>query len=114
MARWFWLCALLPACLLVSACRDGRAPKTVKVSGTVNLDGKPLSEGEIAFVGGPGTIPDILPVKNGTFEGPAKPGKVKVEIRAFRKGKLPDSVTEASGEPKENYLPARFNDESKL
>jgi hypothetical protein len=107
--------ALLFALFLVVGCSSGpKTEPTAKVSGTVNLNGKPMNEGEISFVGDAGTVPDILPVSGGTFEGAVKLGKKRVEIRAYRPGKPPPSATEPAGDVKENYLPDRFNDNSKL
>ena len=60
------------------------------------------------------------PVQNGSFKGPVKPGKKRVEIRAYR-----DAKSQAAGDMykgqempggagKENYLPGRFNTESTM
>ncbi|MCC6417971.1 MAG: hypothetical protein IT429_06935 [Gemmataceae bacterium] len=111
MLRWFGLCTLLPAILITVGCSSsGEQPVTV--SGTVHLDGKPLPEGTIAFVGEPGTSPDVLSIKNGVFEGSAFVGKKKVEISAYRAVKASPTATDTS--PQENYIPARFNAESFL
>jgi hypothetical protein len=115
MVRCLGSLALLTAVLLSIGCSSGpKVEPTAKVSGTVNLDGKPMNDGEISFVGEPGTIPDILPVNAGAFEGSVKLGKKRVEIRAYRAGKPPPTATEPAGEIKENYLPDRFNDNSTL
>ncbi len=113
MARWFCLCILLTASLLPLGC-SSKGDDTVGVSGTVNLDSKPLSEGTITFAGDPGTVPAVLTVKNGSFEGQVKPGKKKVQIMAYKATKAPPTATETTDEFKENYIPARFNTESKL
>jgi hypothetical protein len=87
--------------------------ESVKISGTVNVDGKPLPEGSISFVGDQGTVPDVLTIQNGAFEGKVKPGKKKVEIRGFRAAKAPPTATEPE-DFKENYIAEEFNAKSKL
>jgi hypothetical protein len=115
MARWLLLGCVLSVVSLVSGCSGGGSTeKTVKISGTVNLDTKPLDDGDITLIGEGGTAPDVLPIKNGKFEGEAKLGNKRVEIRANRMGK-PTKMgdIEIPGTP-ENYLPDRFNTESKM
>jgi hypothetical protein len=117
MTRWLWLCGFLGAVVFLGGCGP-EAPKTVKVSGTVNLDDKPLPEGEVTLVGASGTVPDVFLVKEGKFQGQAKPGKVKVEIRVYKEAKPPpkDGTEAGPNAPpsRENILPARFNTESTL
>jgi hypothetical protein len=79
----------------------------------VNLDGKPLPDGSIMLLGD-GEAPANLPIKDGKFAGEAKPGKKRVEIRAYKMGqptKMGDQVIEAS---KENFLPSEYNSASKI
>jgi hypothetical protein len=104
--------------MFLSGCGKSGPPST-KVSGTVTLDGKALADGEVMFVqAAAGYTPDILPVKDGKFEGTAKQGKVKVEFRAYRDVPPPtgaDVTEEAKATPnKVNYLPARYNTETTL
>jgi hypothetical protein len=116
MVRWFSLGCVFSALVFLGGC-DSK-PKTVTVSGTVNLDGKPLPEGEVTLVNAAGLPPDVLPVKDGKFSGPAKPGKVKVQIRVYKEGPPPpkDGTQPAPDSPPSivNTLPARFNDETTL
>jgi hypothetical protein len=114
MTRWFSLGCVLCLFCLPLGCGSGSGPAPVAMSGTVELDGKPLDDGSITLSGEAGDVPETFPVKNGKFEGKATPGKKRVEIRAFRQGKatkMGDTIIE--GGP-ENYLPDRFNTESKL
>lgn len=87
-------------------------PPVFPVAGVVSLDGVPLAEGEIYFVL-PGDPPTILPIKDGRFEGKTQAGVHRVEICAYRprsgKAEMPGMTL-----PPENYLPARYNSESKL
>jgi len=74
----FLVCVLGALCSL-GGCKAKETP--VSVSGTVNLDGKPLDDGTLTLAGESGSTPDTLPVKNGKFEGQVKTGKKRVEIR---------------------------------
>jgi len=116
MIRWLSPgCAIALFCALVflTGC-SGPKDKPVSVSGTVDLDGKPLSEGTITLLGEGGTAPTKLDIKEGKFEGMATPGKKRVEIRAFRPGKATKMGTETIEAGPENYLPAAYNSESKM
>jgi hypothetical protein len=104
MARWFLLCCVLGTFCFLSGC--SRDPQ-VTVSGTVEIDGKPLPDGNITLVGEPGVPPVVLAVKDGKFEGRATPGKKRVEIQGLRPGKL--KMADKTYEVSDNYLPARFN-----
>jgi len=84
------------------------------VSGLVYLDGMPLKEGSLILLGEGGLPPEMFAVKDGKFEGQAKPGKKRVEIRAFRPGKdtqMGDKIIPGSPE---NYLPERYNTSSTI
>jgi hypothetical protein len=118
MARWFWLGCLFSALVFLNGCAPP-GPKTMKVSGTVLLDDEPLPDGEVTLAGEGGMVPDVFPVKNGKFEGQAKPGRVKVQIRAYREAPPPpkDGTEPAKGSPKparENIIPRHYNDETTL
>ncbi|HJZ57140.1 MAG TPA: hypothetical protein VKE74_19375 [Gemmataceae bacterium] len=116
MIRWWHGPGLvLCVCLLAGGCSSAnKAEKKVQVSGKVNIDGKPLPDGDITFTGEPGTIPDSLPVKNGTFEGTVKLGRKKVEIRAYKTEKAPPTATGGVTETQVNYIPDRYNTRSTL
>ncbi len=106
--------------MAVLICGCGHSKKelpTYGVSGTVNLDGKPLAEGEIYFVTKETGQIDIVPVKDGKFEGDAKAGSRRVEIRAYNieTPKPPADMPDLKMEPtKTNYLPAKYNTNSTL
>ena len=113
MARCFTFFCVLACVSLVGCAGDGTV-KTVSVSGTVELDGKPLEDGAVALFGEVGTTPNTLTVTHGKFEGPATPGNKTVQIRAFKLGeatKMGDTIIEA---PKVNFLPSKYNTESKI
>ncbi|MCI0462189.1 MAG: hypothetical protein L0Z62_34995 [Gemmataceae bacterium] len=114
MARWFLLGCVLGVLCSLTGCSKSEEPP-VTVSGTVNLDGKPLDDGSVTLFGEGGAVPEgPFPVKGGKFEGQAKPGKKKVSIHAYRPGektKMGDEWIEAGNV---NYLPDRFNTNSKI
>src|ERR1700758_4058464 len=112
MARWLILgCILCTVCCLVGC---SSKPQPVAVTGTVELDGQPLDDGSITLFPDGGGAAEKFTVKNGKFEGQALPGKKKVEIHAFKQGeptKMGDKIIPA---PLVNYIPAKYNTESKI
>jgi hypothetical protein len=110
MTRWcYGLGIALAVCFLGGGCSDSKAEKTSQVSGKVELDGKPLPDGSIMFVGDPGTVPDSLPIKDGDFSGKVKVGKKKVAIQAYKTEPPPPGATGDVKEVKVNYLPDRYS-----
>jgi hypothetical protein len=110
-----WIAALV---LLAAGCSESGIPRA-EVHGKVTLDGKPIPQGDIRFVptSGPvwsAKIKDGIYTTAGTKGVPV--GQLRVEIQAFR---TPPNFTlpaDGSGDgiPMEQYLPAKFNLESKL
>lgn len=89
-------------------------PEKHPVSGTVTLDGKPLSFGTIFFVDADDDPPRryIAEIVDGTFEANSTPGKKKVEIRATQ-----PTTTTGGGNPAEaapELIPARYNAQTTL
>jgi hypothetical protein len=103
---------VLFAFVIAIGCSSGPpqlAQATVK--GTVKLDGKPMESGDVMFAL-PGEPPDTIKVNNGAFEGKAKIGKARIEIRSYKEGKetkMGDTIIPASPE---NFIPAKWNTES--
>jgi hypothetical protein len=116
MLRRLLCFAPLAALLGMAAGCGSDVEKTYPVSGTVTLDGEPLADGEIYFVTPATGQIDILSIENGKFAGEAKAGSRRVEIRAYRviEAQAADMPGYDPGESKENYLPAKYNDESTL
>lgn len=87
------------------------APARTSVSGTVTLDGKPLSTGEIKFVpvDGKGTT-DAGFIKDGKFTVQVAAGERKVEISSQQElpTKAPDGLPNYG-----NVIPKEYNNESK-
>jgi hypothetical protein len=111
---WHRLGLLLTIALLVTGCSSKKGEPKFKVSGTVEMDGKPLPDGEITFMGEPGTIPASFTVSNGNFEGELTAGKKKVEVRSYKTEPAPKSATGGASESKVNIIPDRFNSNSAL
>jgi hypothetical protein len=115
MARWMMTVGLLAMLTVPTGCGGGGAnapAPRVTVAGTVQLDGKPLDEGEIQFIS---KIPATLPIKNGKFEGQAEVGEARVEIRKYKVGEPIMMDGKPFGDPvKENILPAKYNSETTL
>jgi len=121
MVRQCWCFCLVVLCFAPCGCQPSSPHKeeTYPVSGTVTLDGEPLAEGDIHFITKETASLDVLPIQGGRFEGQAKAGKRRVEIKAYRTEK----PAETSGQPtmpgadqptRVNYIPARYNTESTL
>ena len=107
MVRRIWLVCVGMAVVGACGCGDAKKPPPVPVKGTVNLDGKPLADGEIGFASG-GDPAVILPIKDGAFSGNAPVGKDHVDVRAFKQG--PPLSTDPTNAPtKTNIIPDRFN-----
>jgi hypothetical protein len=116
VARWLSL-SVLGLLLVLAGCgkKDPVGPKSVKVGGTVKLDGQPMKEGDLTLFNSLGFPPDKFAVKDGKFEGTAKVGKMRVEVRAYREPKKPATPIPSESKPTpENFLPERYNTESTL
>ena len=108
------VCSVIVALVLIGSvgCTPTAKPPTMTaVKGTVNLDGKPMPDGEISFAL-PGQVPTTMPVQNGAYSGQAGVGKNRVEIRAYRAGTPVKMGDQTFGGDKENYLPAKYNSAS--
>ena len=108
------------AALLVFAgigCSEAEGPDRVSVSGTVTVDGKPLSEGEIMFRPEDKTLAaEAVKVIDGEFSGEVIPGPKRVEIRGYETvtPDLPANAPEAGTPIQKQILPPRYNDKSEI
>ncbi len=117
MSRLFpgWTVRLALVFVSLTGCNGEVAgDPTYAVQGTVTLDGDPLSEGEIYFVSAATGQVDILPIRNGQFQGEATAGSRSVQIMAYRETMQAPMPGEAPEPSLENYLPARYHAESVL
>ncbi|MDB5342837.1 MAG: hypothetical protein JWP89_1214 [Schlesneria sp.] len=118
MQNWMKSGSLLLMLVVIAGCSNGSAGKkplpTAAVSGTVELAGKPLEDGEIKLLV-QGESPSVIAIKAGKFSGNASVGDNHVEIRGFRTGKPIMMNDTPVGEPiRENYIAEQFNDRSTL
>lgn len=116
----------LPLALLATilcGCGKTAGLDKVVVSGTVTLDGQPISNGEIRFVPAPGTVGPISggPIKDGAYvakgKGGVPLGEHTVEIKAYRpmtKGPGQSASANPEGGPAEQYLDKRYNEQTTL
>jgi hypothetical protein len=112
MFRFFSLLGLCVAVVLVSGCNKTPKDQSVPVQGQVNLDGKPMSDGDVYF-SLQGMPPSVMAVTNGTYSGQARVGQNRVEVRAYKVG--PPISTDPDKKPtKLNYLPPKWNAKSEL
>lgn len=112
--KYLGLFPLVALIVVLTGCGDATGKKKlaeVQVSGKVTIDKQPLADGELMLVQD-GTYPLIIEIKNGSFSGKAYAGNNRVEIRAYKAG--PPMSTDPEKKPtKVNYIPTRYNDQSK-
>lgn len=99
------------------------------VEGEVTVNGEPLPEGTIVFVGLDGTAPSAgAAIVDGAYAVPAAQGPVagdyQVQVRAFRRtgrrvwdgmgDERASSLAKHMVEEMEAFVPARYNDQSEL
>jgi len=88
-------------------------PKQSEVSGTVLIDGLPLSDGEIIFEAiDNSTTPAGGPISEGKYNVRIQPGPKKVKIQGSRPVSKPDPMMGAGA--KEKRLGAEYNEKSTL
>lgn len=107
----FSLGALVFASTLLVGCGPNE-PIAVEVSGTVTLNGQPMTDGKITFFP-PGEGPTEMDIVNGSFTGKAKEGLNVVRIGQYVKGPVPPSMPDMEP-PLINTLPPRYNTQSTL
>ena len=120
--QWHWcrLSMWAIGLLVLAGCggHDGRRA----IEGTVTLDGEPLAKGTITFRPQPGTSSPTAgaTISGGRFSVPGDKsvlaGTFRVEIIATRKTgkKSQDPILGIMVDEVEQYLPARYNQQSEL
>lgn len=109
-----WSVGLLVAAILVAGgCRRDAGPVKEVVSGTVTLDGKPLSKGDVIFSPEAANLPaDAGKLQDGRYSFRAVAGRHRVVIRAVSDKPM---VTSPVDPPVfESIVPARYNDATTL
>jgi hypothetical protein len=94
--KLFLLTAMVATC---TGCGGSSGPEKVAVSGVVSVDGKPVTQGTIAFVSLEGGRTTATQIKDGVYgiprgDGPF-PGPQKVTIQAFEKTGKTITVTKS-------------------
>jgi hypothetical protein len=83
------------------------APQSVSVKGTVTLDTKLVSTGEIYFAKGTNSS-SAIEIKDGTFTGEVPPGQYKVEVFVYVEG--PKTPGKYGGQgSKTNIAPQKYS-----
>ena len=106
-------------CFAFTGCGQSSDFDKVVVTGRVTLDGQPIPNGEIRFIPDAGTKGPISggPIKDGAYKaegrGGVPVGEHVVEIRAYRPQGGPQAAA-AEGGPAEQYLAAKYNDQTTL
>ena len=109
----------------VSGCGGPSPPVTAPVAGTVSYDGKPIVDGSITFAAVDGSCaPNVLQIAEGRYEGRVVVGEKRIEIRAMRQAERTGSAATGPGGDDgpggdegpvlENFIPAAYNDASRL
>ena len=97
---------LLLFLLAAVGCSDS-AGKAMPVSGTVTLDGTPISEGSITFRPVDARQrPESADIDNGQFSLNLPPGKSRVEVHASRRSSAPPVA--GMGPTMEDYIPEQY------
>jgi len=102
----------LAACCL-AGCRGETGPAKYTVSGTVTLDGKQLSNGDVSFYPVAGNLPAAAgKLQDGRYTFRAVAGQHRVVIRAVSDKPI---ITSPIDPPRyESIVPARYNDATTL
>lgn len=124
MPRSLRAAVVLTAALVVSSAGCGRSgPERFSLKGRVTFDGAPLAEGDILLLPASGTQAPTVSgrIENGEFNIPADRGPMAgdytVAISAERKtGRKvqADILGSATTEQYEQYIPARYNEQTTL
>jgi hypothetical protein len=104
--------------LLLSGCSsEPEGPAMFTVTGTVNFDGAPVTDGRIQFRKADGDTKAFSgEIKDGSYSLETEAGKMTVEITASRPtGKFDNSNPDDPPQPiGEMYIPAKYNSETTL
>lgn len=113
MRSLLWTRLLLILVLFAAlGCREPEGPPVFEISGTVNMDGKPLNEGKIVFRTVATGAFEELPIKEGLFQGKVTTGVRRVEINKYLMKMVGEGP--AAGEVQENIVSEKFNLNSEL
>jgi hypothetical protein len=105
----------LSCCLPLLGCSDGKS----SVSGTVTLDGQPITRGAVTFVKQDGELArEGAVIQDGRFQATLPTGKYKLELNGQKVvGKRKQKAFDGSDEEvdlTEELFPPRYNSQSEL
>jgi len=106
---------LLCGLALASGCNTG--PARYGLTGNVDLDGSPLSEGELTFLPKtPGLRPAGARVKAGNYAVDLEKGTYEVKVHATKTVPLEPGEPSVSGEKDKqvSIIPERYNEKTEL
>lgn len=116
MNKYLHVASSLLFALLLSGC-GGDGPAKYSVTGSVQLDGAPLPEGDITFEPKTKTLhPGQSNIKDGKYSTQLENGSYAVKIQARKKVPLGPGEVSASGEKEKlvPIIPPQFNDKTTL
>lgn len=115
MRSWSWVVVCCCAAMLAGCGGSGGKSKN-QVSGSVELDGKPLLEGEMTFVPKGEGRPEGARVSGGAYTAELEDGEYKVKIEATKKVPLGPGEPSVSGEKDKlvSIIPPRYNENTEL
>jgi hypothetical protein len=115
------MAVMLLSLAITTGCGGEKRPQRFALDGTVTLDGKPLTDGNIRFLPAAGTDRAMVgaQIGEGRFVIPAEkgvvPGTYRVEIGASRKtGRKVPGLSPQPMDEFEQFLPERYNVQSTL
>lgn len=112
-----WLMIVAAVCFTVSVVGCAPSDGLVLVSGSVTLDGTPISEGTIQFRALEGDQKAYASsIVDGKYEARVEPGPASVEVRASRiiEGKFVESNPGEFDPVGEMYVPEKYNSRTVL
>lgn len=117
-SQLFSYVAILCTAFVMGCGGSSEGPELYPVSGTVTLDGEPITKGSILFKDPTGTNKSYFAsIDAGAYSTEMEAGKRKVIITASRESK-DKMVMNAEGTGKEpameQYIPAKYNEQSTL
>lgn len=97
----------------LAGCGRATGPATYPVSGTVTLDGKPLSKGNVIFYPEAENMPAVMgKLADGRYSFPAVAGRQRVAIQAV--ADKPREVGKGLPPVFESIVPSRYNESTTL
>lgn len=99
------------ALVAVLGCSGSSGPQTIKVQGSVSLDGKPIESGQVYFRAEDGGNSYHGIIENGTYEAEVSPGEKRIEVFGYRDvaGKTREDNPGEQSTVREMFVPDQYN-----